>query len=111
MTHLAGSNASHTNLLSAMCTKYRLSNVDMAAVETKLRSGRAGLFNLNEAAYYTLKGPDFYNRMTLFVAKLMEDGVWDAISFEDGKMVYNWREDKRFSVYASENIHHPDYAK
>lgn len=111
MTHLAGSNASHTNLLSAMCTKYRLSNVDMASVETRLRSGRAGLFNINEAAYYTLKSPDFYNRMTLFVAKLIEDGVWDAVSFKDGKMVYNWREDKRFSVYASGNTNHPDYAK
>lgn len=111
MTHIGGSNSSHINLLSAMCTKYRLSNVDMASIETRLRSGRSGICNIDEFMYYTLKGPDFYNRMTLFVAKLMEDGVWDAISFKDGKMVYNWREDKRFSVYASENTHHPDYAK
>lgn len=110
-THIGGSNSSHTNLLSAMCTKYRLSNVDMAAVETRLRSGRAGICNINEFMYYTLKGPDFYNRMILFVAKLMEDGVWDAISFEDGKMVYDWKKDKRFSIYASGNTSHPDYAK
>jgi len=28
--------------------------------------------------------PDFYNRMTIIVAKMKADGIWDALEVVDG---------------------------
>lgn len=50
--------------------------------------------------YATLRAPDFLNRMVLFVAKCMKDGCWDAFDLVDNKLVYNWKKDKRYSIYA-----------
>jgi hypothetical protein len=30
----------------------------------------------------------------------MEDGVIDAWEVKDNELVYNWKKDKRFSIYA-----------
>ena len=60
----------------------------------------------------TLRGPDFLNRMTLFVARCMQDGVWDAFSLDsENNLVYDWTKDKRFSIFASGSTDHKDYKK
>jgi hypothetical protein len=42
--------------------------------------------------------PDFFNRMSLFVAKMIEDGCFDAHSMtEDGYLQYDFKKDKRFA--------------
>ena len=51
--------------------------------------------------YATLRKPDFLNRMVLFMGKLKHDGSHNAYSIVDGKLVYNWRMDKRFNLLAS----------
>jgi hypothetical protein len=51
--------------------------------------------------YATLRKPDFLNRMVLFMGKLKHDGSYNAYSIVDGKLVYNWRMDKRFNLLAS----------
>jgi hypothetical protein len=38
--------------------------------------------------------------MTLFLAKLKHDGSFEAYDIKDGKLNYNWRKDKRFSLLA-----------
>ena len=41
------------------------------------------------------------NRMTLFVAKMLQDGVWEAMFIdEEGNLKYDWKLDERFSYYA-----------
>lgn len=99
----SASNVRDTNLLSALCIKYRLSNFDVARVQEGLSTGRAGIVNYENWLYATMRRPDYLNRMTLFVAKLKHDGVWDAMDIdkETGEIKYNWRKDKRFSVFAS----------
>lgn len=47
--------------------------------------------------------------MTLFVAKCYEDGVYDAFDIKDGELVYDWKKDKRFSIYASGDTSNKDY--
>jgi len=37
--------------------------------------------------------------MTIIVAKMKADGIWDALKVEDGKLVYNLKKDKRFEQY------------
>ncbi len=100
-------------LLSKLCVKYRLSNTDTARIAERLKSNRQGLSNWDNIAFSTLRAPDFLNRMTLFIAQAMEDGVLDAWEIKDDELVYNWRKDKRFSIYAQgESMkNHPEYAK
>lgn len=97
------------NICSELCLRYRLSNTDAAKISERAKTDRGGLLNPSELAFSTLRAPDFLNRMTLFVARCKQDGVWDAFSINDGQLVYNWKKDKRFAAFASENIAHPDY--
>ena len=40
--------------------------------------------------------------MVLFVAKMNHDGCYDAYKLNDEKrLVYNWKEDKRFNLLAA----------
>lgn len=111
MTH-ATSNAMAVNLLSKLCLKYRLSNTDVGRISERAKSSRNGIFNWDNWMYGTLRSPDFLNRMTLFVAKCMHDGVWDAYSIDkDNNLVYDWKKDKRFDRLATKDVNHPDYKK
>ena len=99
-------------LLSKLCVKYRLSNTDTARIVERLKTGRQGLTNWDNMMYSTLRAPDFLNRMTLFIARAMEDGVLDAWEVKDGELIYNWRKDKRFNLLTSEaNKDNPEYKK
>lgn len=90
--------------------KYGFSNFDAANVAERLKSGRGGVLNAENWAYWTLRAPDYLNRMTLFAAKLHHDGAWDAYSLdEEHRLVYNWRKDKRFDVYATGDTTNPKY--
>lgn len=104
------SDAMAVNLLSKLCLKYRLSNTDVGRIAERAKSGRNGIYNYDNWLYSTLRGPDFLNRMVLFVARCMHDGVWDAYSIDnDNNLVYDWKKDIRFSIYASGNTDHPEY--
>lgn len=104
--------AMHVNLLSRLNLTYRISNTDVGRIAEKLKTSTGGIFNFRDKAYMTLRGPDFLNRMTLFVARCMQDGVWDAFSLDsENNLVYNWKEDKRFSIFASKQKDHPEYKK
>lgn len=103
-THQNGS-AMAVNLLSKLCLRYRLTNMDVSKVAERAKTNRNGIMNFENALYATLKTPDFINRMTLFVAQCMQDGCWDAFSLtEDGELKYDWRKDKRFEAYANNDM-------
>lgn len=92
-------NAMAQNLLSQLCLKYRISNTDVGRIAERAKTGRTGILNMENIMYSTLRCPDFLNRMTLFVAKCMHDGVWDAFSLDkNGNLKYDWTKDKRFSA-------------
>ena len=105
--------AMKVTLLSKLCVKYRLSNTDTARIAERLKSNRQGLSNWDNIAYSSLRAPDFLNRMTLFIAQAMEDGVLDAWEIKNDELIYNWKKDKRFSIFAQgESMkNHPEYAK
>lgn len=99
-------------LLSKLCVRYRLSNTDTARITERLKSGRQGLANWDNIAYSTIRAPDFLNRMSLFVARAMQDGVLDAWEIKNGELSYNWKKDKRFSLLTNKaNKNNPEYKK
>ena len=105
------SNAMNINLLSKLNVRYRLSNTDLARIKERLRTGVNGFYNWDNWAYATLRCPDFLNRMTLFVARCMQDGVWDAYSIENGELKYDVNKDQRFQHFLKDDVNHPDYKK
>ena len=87
-------------IIDELCKTYRLSNLDVARISEGLTTSRGGVLNIENWMYSTLRAPDFLNRMVLFVAKCKKDGCWEAFDLENNKLVYNWKKDKRYSIYA-----------
>ena len=99
------------NVVNQLCLKQRLSNIDFARISEGMKT-EGGVVNYDDWLYATIKKPDFLNRMVLFVAQCHKDGVWDAFSINDsGELIYDWKKDKRFSIYASGDKNNPEYAK
>lgn len=95
------------NIINQLCLLYRLSNIDIARIAEGAKSGRGGVANFENIMYSTLRRPDFVNRMVIFVARMVEDGSYNALSVNNGELVYNWRLDDRFK--AMQNKNDPDY--
>ena len=49
-------------------------------------------------AFMMASRPDYYNRLTIFGAQMRGDGCFEAHSMKDGKLVYDFTKDKRFSL-------------
>jgi len=79
------------------------------------RVGRVS--NHSKWMYIAQSAPDYYNRMTLFIAKMMEDGCWEAHTLdENGNLIYDWKKDKRFDKLAKYGLNSdykgdPEYNK
>lgn len=53
--------------------------------------------------------PDYYNRLSLFLAKMIHDGSYEAHSLsEDGRFTYDPKKDKRFSDYLATRENYKD---
>lgn len=87
------------NKMSELCLRYRLSNCDTARIAERAKRGQGGILNPMSMSFSTLRGPDFLNRMVLFVARCKEDGVWDAFDMVDGELIYDPKKDERFKAY------------
>lgn len=90
--------ASYT-LCESLNKLYGIANEDISTISDKAATSRFGvLANLSKYAYIFNSVPDYFNRLTLFVAKMMEDGCWEAHSLDkNGNLVYDFKKDKRFS--------------
>lgn len=83
--------------------KFGMNDMDMNTYIDHIKSDHCGIFNINNFAYKFTSRPDYYNRMTILVAKMIADGSWDAYSVVDGKLVYDWKKDKRYNLLANPN--------
>lgn len=108
-THMF-TNAMSLNVMSLINRQFKIS-FDASNPGEAIKSGRSGFFNADEYAFATLRRPDFINRMTLFYAQCIHDGVQDALYDDNGKLGYNWRKDKRFAALAKGDKKDPNYAK
>lgn len=89
-------------VLTQLNQMFRISNIDVSRISEGVKSER-GATNIADWCYATLRRPDFLNRMSLFVARCVQDGVYDAFSIVDGELKYDWKKDKRFSVFADKS--------
>lgn len=78
---------------------YGIANEDISrTVESSMRNRVGVLANMSKYMYIANSAPDYFNRMTLFVAKMMEDGCFEAHHLnKDGELIYDFKKDARFS--------------
>ena len=80
---------------------FGINDMDMNTYADKVKSDRYGIFNATNIAFHCTSRPDFFNRMSIFIAHMKQDGVWDAYYKDSkGRLKYDWKKDKRFDVYA-----------
>ena len=89
---------------------YGMTQMDVNGLPYMLYSDRKGIRGLaRRAPYWATTAPDFLNRMVFLTAQMYHDGAIDAHSIVNGKLVYDWRKDKRYSEFAKGNKTHPEY--
>lgn len=104
-----GNGKSKCELLNEL---YGLNDMDMNTYIDRIKSDNHGFWNFwSSLAFKFASRPDFYNRMTIFGAQMRGDGCWDAYSAKDGKLIYDWKLDKRFEAYANGKKSDPEYKK
>lgn len=80
---------------------YALNDMDTNSYIDAIKTDRHGFWSFwSTFAYKFASRPDYYNRLTIFGAQMRGDGCWDAHSVVDGKLVYDWTKDTRFSAFA-----------
>ena len=99
-------------LCSALNELYGINDMDMNTYTERISSAKKGIWNFENFMFKFASRPDYYNRMTIFTAQMMADGCLDAHSIdENGKLVYDWKKDKRFEAFANGRTHDPNYKK
>jgi len=64
--------------------KWRIANLDIGLVAGKTIADQYGWSRiLDQLVYASTTEPDWVNRLSIFIAKMMADGVWEAISVEN----------------------------
>ena len=79
---------------------YGIVNQDISSIVEKQTLNKTGLVNqFSNYMFINSIAPDYYNRMCLFIAKMIHDGVLEAHSFnEEGVLTYDFTKDKRFAT-------------
>ena len=81
--------------------RYGIANMDINGIVKKSKTDRLGIFKFfSDNLYWMNSAPDYVNRLTLFVAKMIHDGCYDAHYIDkNGEFIYDPTKDKRFEVY------------
>lgn len=88
------------NLIQKLNQFYRIANMDIGGISTKVQHDRHGIMRgINRWLFATSTAGDYYNRMSLMLAKMISEGSYDAHSMKDNKLVYDPTKDKRFEYY------------
>lgn len=90
------------NLCQLLNEAYSLNDQDSNTTAARLRQGALPSDFMGQMMWFT-SIPDYYNRLTVFIAQAIKDGCFDAHRVEGTKLVYDWKLDKRFSVFANAN--------
>lgn len=101
-------NFSSVSLLQQLDARCGVANYSLNNIHRKRRLNWTGIRNWNtDTAFWGSTSPDFQHRMTILVAKMMGDGIFDPDMAKsayyldkDGNAVYDWTKDKRFKICA-----------
>ena len=99
--------ANEHNLIDKLNHYYRFANMDVNSISKKLQTDRRGLFRgLGRYMYMCNTIPDYYNRLSILLAKMIHDGSYEAHSLINGEFKYDATKDDRFSYYLKNRENH-----
>lgn len=97
------------NLIDRINAYYRFANMDVNSLAKKTQTDRHGVFRgLGRYMYMCNTIPDYYNRLSLFLAKMIHDGSYEAHTLVNGIFKYDVTKDKRFEYYLQNRDKHKD---
>ena len=105
-------NFSSVSLLQQLNATYQMANQSLSQLANQRRVNWLNIKNWGrDTLFLTATAPDFMHRVSILVAKMMGDGCWEAHELVDGKLVYNFKKDKRFQHLINKETNHKDYLK
>jgi len=108
----APKNFSSVSLLQQLNSIYQMANQSLSQIANQRRVNWLNIKNWSrDTLFITATSPDFMHRVSILVAKMMGDGCWEAHELVDGKLVYNFKKDKRFQHFINNETSHKDYLK
>lgn len=92
---------------------YGINDMDMNTYIDKIKTDQNGIFNFNNFLFKFASRPDYYNRMTIFVAKMINEGAYEAHSIKpNGTIEYDCAKDKRYKAFFDDDRSNPqEYEK
>lgn len=84
---------------------YRMANMSITEIPEQVTSNKTGVMaSFSRFLSWALTAPDYWNRMSIFIAQMIHDGTWEAHSIEvanDGSkyLKYDITKDKRFDIF------------
>lgn len=94
----------NVTLIEEINRVFRMQNMDSNRIAQEIMTNKSGLVNaLDRLSFWTSTAPDYFNRMSMLIAQMIHDGVWEAMEITDEGLKYNWKKDKRFEAYAHNN--------
>ena len=83
---------------------FRMTNMSISELPEQTTSNKTGFAQMfSRWMGWALVAPDYFNRMTMFIAQMMHDGSWDAYVLDESdayiKLKYDMSKDKRFDVF------------
>lgn len=96
-------------LCSLLNELYAINDMDMNVYAERISKAKKGIWNLENLMMKFASRPDYYNRMSIFLSQMQGDGCLDAHTLENGELKYDWKNDKRFDVYANGRTTDPKY--
>ena len=80
--------------------QYGIANISDQEMVERMNYYQGELGRVNNVLFFTARAPDFLHRMTVFAAYMFKDGNMEAHKMVGDHIVYDWKLDKRFSIYA-----------
>lgn len=92
---------------------YGVNDMDMNTYIDKIKTDQNGIFNFNNFLFKFASRPDYYNRMTIFVAKMINEGSYEAHKINSkGVLEYDCALDKRYKAFFDDDRSNPaEYEK
>ena len=90
-------------LVNSLNNIYRINDRDLNNMGDSLAYDHHGVLNIGmRMLYINTTSPDWFNRMTMLVAKMMADGSWEAHRVgDDGNVQYDAGKDERYKAFVN----------
>lgn len=104
-------NPSGISMVQQLNAIYGMANYSLGNVANQRRVNWLNINNWGrDTLFVGCSAPDYQHRMAILIAKMMDDGCWEAFSLnENEQLQYDVKKDKRFEAYFKGDKSDPKY--